>query len=166
VLAAVIGSGNRVHDTTPAQPVCPACFTVARVEAPPTVRRMDAPVPTDRDARLEELKQRVLAFAHERDWEQFHSPKNLSMALAAEAAELMENFLWMTPEESRDAAGPAAKRRQAIEDELADIVIYALQFANQSGIDVARAIAAKMAVNARKYPVEKARGRSDKYTEL
>ena len=127
---------------------------------------MDAPAPSDRDTRLAELKQRVLAFAHERDWEQFHSPKNLSMALAAEAAELMENFLWMTPEDSRGAAGPNAKHRQAIEEELADVVIYALQFANQTGIDVAAAIAAKMAINARKYPVEKARGRSDKYTEL
>jgi dCTP diphosphatase len=127
---------------------------------------MPATAPSDRDARLAELKQRVLAFAHERDWEQFHSPKNLSMALAAEAAELMENFLWMTPEESRAAAGPQTKRRQAIEDEIADVVIYALQFANQTGIDVAAAIAAKMAKNAEKYPVEKARGRSDKYTEL
>lgn len=120
----------------------------------------------DREARIEELKQRVLAFAHEREWEQFHSPKNLSMALAAEAAELMENFLWLTPEESRSAAGPGTKRRQAIEEELADVVIYALQFANQTGIDVAGAIAAKMARNAQKYPVEKARGRSEKYTEL
>lgn len=127
---------------------------------------MDAPAAADRATCLADLKQRVLAFAHERDWEQFHSPKNLSMALAAEAAELMENFLWMSPEDSRGAAGPQAKRRQAIEEELADVVIYALQFANQTGIDVASAIAAKMAVNAKKYPVEKARGRSDKYTEL
>ena len=115
---------------------------------------------------MAELKSRVRAFAHERDWEQFHSPKNLSMALAAEAAELMENFLWMSPEDSRAAAAPAARRREMIEDELADVVIYALQFANQTGIDIAAAIAAKMAKNARNYPVEKARGRSDKYTEL
>jgi NTP pyrophosphatase (non-canonical NTP hydrolase) len=121
--------------------------------------------PRDPDVRLEELKQRVLAFARERDWEQFHSPKNLSMALAAEAAELMENFLWMSPEDSRSVAGDPRKR-EAIEHELADIIIYALQFANQSGIDVASAIATKMAVNARKYPVEKARGRSEKYNEL
>ncbi len=127
---------------------------------------MDDPAPTDRDARIAELKQRVLAFAHARDWEQFHSPKNLSMALAAEAAELMENFLWMSPEDSRSAVGADARRREMIEDELADVVIYALQFANQTGIDVAAAIAAKMAKNALKYPVEKARGRSDKYTEL
>jgi len=121
--------------------------------------------PTDAETRLETLKQRVLAFAHERDWGQFHSPKNLSMALAAEAAELMENFLWATPEESRALAADPRKRA-AIEQELADIFIYALQFANQTGIDVAAAIAAKMEINARKYPVEKARGRSDKYTDL
>jgi dCTP diphosphatase len=122
-------------------------------------------VSRDADMRLAELKERVLAFARERDWEQFHSPKNLSMALAAEAGELMENFLWVTTEESAQTARDP-KRREAIEHEIADIVIYALQFANQTGIDLASAIATKMAVNARKYPVEKARGRSAKYTEL
>jgi dCTP diphosphatase len=120
---------------------------------------------TDAGARLDELKERVLAFARERDWEQFHSPKNLSMALAGEAAELMENFLWVTPEESRTSANEK-RRRKAIEEELADVFIYALQFANQTGIDVASAIESKMKENARKYPVEKSRGRSTKYTEL
>ncbi|MGH8021411.1 MAG: nucleotide pyrophosphohydrolase [Opitutaceae bacterium] len=119
----------------------------------------------DATARVSTLKRRVLAFAQERDWEQFHSPKNLSMALAAEAAELMENFLWMSPEDSR-AAAQDARKRKAIEEELADVVIYALQFANQTGIDLAAAITAKMQINARKYPIEKARGRSDKYTDL
>lgn len=136
------------------------------MRAETTVAAMDASAPSDRDARLAVLKERVLAFAHERDWEQFHSPKNLSMALAAEAAELMENFLWMSPEESRTAAATGTRRREMIEDEIADVFIYALQFANQTGIDVAAAITAKMAKNARKYPVEKARGRSDKYTDL
>ena len=121
--------------------------------------------PKDAETRLDDLKQRVLAFAQEREWGQFHSPKNLSMALAAEAAELMENFLWSTPEESR-ALARDARKREAIEQELADVVIYALQFANQTGIDVAAAIAAKIEFNARKYPVEKSRGRSDKYTDL
>jgi dCTP diphosphatase len=124
---------------------------------------MDAP--RDESVRLGELKERVLAFARERDWEQFHSPKNLSMALAAEAAELMENFLWVDSEASRALLARPEKRTN-IEEELADVVIYALEFANQAGIDLATAIAAKMESNARKYPVEKARGRSDKYTEL
>lgn len=120
---------------------------------------------TDSSTTLAEIKTRVLAFARERDWEQFHAPKNLSMALAAEAGELMEHFLWATPEASRGIAGDAAKRRK-IEEELADVVIYALEFSNMTGIDVAAAIERKMAANAAKYPVEKARGRSDKYTEL
>jgi dCTP diphosphatase len=107
----------------------------------------------------------VLAFVRERDWEQFHTPKNLSMALAAEAAELMEHFLWATPEESRAVAADPA-RRAKIAEELADVVIYALEFANTTGLDVAASIEAKIAANARKYPVDKARGRSAKYTEL
>ncbi|RFC41723.1 MAG: NTP pyrophosphatase [Verrucomicrobia bacterium] len=120
---------------------------------------------TDPTTTLADLKTRVLAFARERDWEQFHAPKNLSMALAAEAGELMEHFLWTTPEQSVAVVQDPAKRRK-IEDELADVVIYALEFANIAGMDVAGAIERKMADNARKYPVEKSRGRSDKYTEL
>ncbi|MSU22359.1 MAG: nucleotide pyrophosphohydrolase [Opitutus sp.] len=120
---------------------------------------------TDSTATIATLKARVLAFVHERDWEQFHAPKNLSMALAAEAGELMEHFLWATAEESRAVAVDPAKRAK-IADELADVIIYALEFANVTGLDVAAAIEAKMAANAKKYPVEKAKGRSEKYTEL
>jgi dCTP diphosphatase len=120
---------------------------------------------TDSTTTVAELKARVLAFVRERDWEQFHAPKNLSMALAAEAGELMEHFLWAAPEESRTIAADPVKRAR-IAEELADVVIYALEFANATGLDVAAAIESKMAANAKKYPVEKARGRSDKYTEL
>lgn len=120
---------------------------------------------TDSATTLGELKTRVLAFVQERDWEQFHSPKNLSMALAAETGELMEHFLWATPERSHEIARDPAKRTK-IAEELADVVIYALEFANMTGLDVAAAIEAKMAANAKKYPVEKAKGRSDKYTDL
>ncbi len=123
------------------------------------------PALSDSTTRISELKERVLAFVHERDWEQFHSPKNLSMALAAETAELMEHFLWATPEESKSVAKDPAKRAK-IAEELADVVIYALEFANSTGLDVAASIESKIAANARKYPVEKARGRSAKYTEL
>jgi NTP pyrophosphatase (non-canonical NTP hydrolase) len=87
------------------------------------------------------------------------------MAMAAEAAELMEHFLWATPEQSRDIARDPAKRAR-IAEELADVVIYACEFANMTGLDVAAAIEAKITANAKKYPVEKARGRADKYTEL
>lgn len=119
----------------------------------------------DSSTTVSELKTRILAFVHERDWEQFHSPKNLSMALAAETGELMEHFLWASGEQSQAIARDPV-RRARIAEELADVVIYALEFANITGLDVAAAIEAKMAANARKYPVEKARGRSDKYTEL
>jgi dCTP diphosphatase len=120
---------------------------------------------SDSSTTVAQLKDRVLAFARERDWEQFHSPKNLSMALAAEAAELMEHFLWAAPEESRAVAADPA-RRARIAEELADIVIYALEFANATDLDLAAAIGAKIEANAVKYPVEKSKGRSVKYTEL
>jgi len=120
---------------------------------------------TDSSTCVAELKNRVLAFARERDWEQFHSPKNLSMALAAEAAELMEHFLWATPAQSRRIAREKVKGAK-IAEELADVVIYALEFANATGLDLAGAIEEKMAENAKKYPVDKARGRASKYTEL
>jgi NTP pyrophosphatase (non-canonical NTP hydrolase) len=120
---------------------------------------------TDATTTVSEIRERVLAFARERDWEQFHSPKNLSMALAAESGELMEHFLWAESKASADVLADPKKRR-AIEDELADVVIYALEFANIGGIDLAKAIEAKLAQNAAKYPVEKAKGRSEKYTEL
>ncbi|MDO8543436.1 MAG: nucleotide pyrophosphohydrolase [Opitutaceae bacterium] len=111
------------------------------------------------------LRERVLGFVRDRDWEQFHTPKNLSMALAAEAAELMEHFLWATAEQSVAVANEPSKRAK-IAEELADVVIYALEFANMTGLDVSAAIEAKMAANAKKYPIEKARGRAEKYTEL
>ena len=123
------------------------------------------PALTDATTSVAELKSRVLAFVRERDWEQFHSPKNLSMALAAEAGELMEHFLWASPEQSKAIAADAAKR-QKIADELADVVVYALEFANATGLDVSASIEAKMIANAKKYPVEKAKGRSEKYDEL
>ena len=120
---------------------------------------------TDGKTTVAELRERVLAFVHERDWEQFHSPKNLSMALAAESGELMEHFLWAESKASLEVVRDP-KKRPAIEAEIADVVIYALEFANICGIDLAAAIETKMAANAKKYPVEKAKGRADKYTEL
>ncbi len=120
---------------------------------------------TDSTTTIGEIKQHVLAFARARDWEQFHSPKNLSMALAAESGELMEHFLWVSSEQSVHVAQDPAKRGK-IADEIADVVIYAIEFANMTGLDLAAAIEAKMKANGEKYPVEKAKGRADKYTEL
>lgn len=125
---------------------------------------MNKPMRDDQTT-VAELRERVLAFVRERDWEQFHSPKNLSMGLAAEAGELMEHFLW-TESAASHAVVQDPKKRQKIADELADVVIYALEFANITQLDLAAAIEAKLAQNAAKYPVEKARGRADKYTEL
>jgi NTP pyrophosphatase (non-canonical NTP hydrolase) len=119
----------------------------------------------DADTQLQEIKDRVLAFAAERDWEQFHSPKNLSMAISAEAAELMEHFLWQSTEASCVDVKNEPLRAK-VEEELADVFIFAIEFANVTGIDIAAIIQAKMQRNAVKYPVEKAKGRSVKYTEL
>jgi dCTP diphosphatase len=119
----------------------------------------------DNHTTVAELKAVVAAFARERNWEQFHAPKNLSMAISAETAELMEHFLWASAEDSRSMCQDPEKRAQVAE-ELADVVILSLQFANMTGIDVAAAIETKISANAAKYPVSKAKGRSAKYTEL
>jgi NTP pyrophosphatase (non-canonical NTP hydrolase) len=112
---------------------------------------------------LEELAERLRAFAEERDWEQFHSPKNLSMALAVEAAELLEHFQWLTEEESL-ALPPA--RRDAVAEELADVFIYLVRLADRLGIDLLAAAGEKMVKNAERYPAEKSRGHKRKYTEI
>ena len=119
----------------------------------------------DSQTQLQELKNKIKAFAKERDWEQFHTPKNLSMAIAAEAAELMEHFLRKDGQGSFDVLKHPAKRKE-IEDELADILIFSLEFANITELDITTIIEEKMLTNALKYPVEKAKGRADKYTEL
>lgn len=105
-----------------------------------------------------ELKQLVADFVAERDWRRFHAPKNLSMSLAIEAAELMEHFQWISPDESRRLAEDA-QRLAAVAEELADVVCYALAMANELGLDLSTAIRSKIAKNERKYPVEEYRGR-------
>lgn len=119
----------------------------------------------DRSTTVAEIREQVMAFARERDWERFHSPKNLSMALAAEAAELLEHFLWCEGPESRRLATLPPKDEQ-VQEELADILIYAIEFANVCGIDLTQAIERKMQKNALKYPVDRARGNARKYSEL
>lgn len=116
----------------------------------------------DASCTVGELKRAVRNFVAERDWERFHAPKNLSMALAAEAGELLEHFLWCGPEASHERA----RLEAGVAEELADVVLYALQLANVAEIDLSEAIRKKMERNAEKYPVEKARGNSLKYTEL
>ena len=112
---------------------------------------------------LAELKKMVQEFVSERTWEQFHTPKNLSIKLAVEAAELMEKFEWLDNQESYDELD---KERQEIEHELADVLVVALCFANVAHIDVSKAIERKLALNKEKYPVEKSKGKRVKYTKL
>jgi NTP pyrophosphatase (non-canonical NTP hydrolase) len=104
------------------------------------------------------LKDAVRNFAAERAWEPFHSPKNLAMGLATEAAELMEHFLWVDSEASRKVVADPAKL-SAIADEMADVACYLLTLSNVLGIDLSDAIVTKIAKNAVKYPVEQYRGR-------
>jgi NTP pyrophosphatase (non-canonical NTP hydrolase) len=111
---------------------------------------------------LEELRVLVSNFVKERDWEQFHSPKNLSMALIVEAAELVEHFQWLTQSESHQLP---EDRLAAVEEELADILVYLVRIADQLGIDLNRAARRKMISNGAKYPADKVRGSSRKYTE-
>lgn len=113
---------------------------------------------SDRDTTLADLREVVRKFVSERDWQQFHSPKNLSMALAIEAAELMEHFQWLTVEESREI-GQDQEQLAAVGEELADVVCYALALANELDLDVSQALRHKMVKNAAKYPVEQIRGR-------
>lgn len=111
---------------------------------------------------LAELKARLRAFVAERDWDQFHSPKNLSMALAVEAAELVEIFQWLTESESAVMDGD---RRARVEAELADVLVYLVRIADRLDVDLLQAAARKLEENARKYPAERVRGRAQKYDE-
>lgn len=112
---------------------------------------------------LDALRVRLAAFAAERDWGQFHSPKNLAMALAAESGELLEVFQWLTEEQSR-ALDPVAKHAAA--EEMADMLLYLVRLADVSGVDLVAAANRKLALNAERYPVDKARGSNAKYDKL
>ncbi len=113
---------------------------------------------SDADTTVETLRESTRAFVAEREWEKFHTPKNLAMSLAIEAAELMEHFQWLEPAESHATANvPATKA--AIADELADVLCYALSLANVLQIDVSNAVLGKLEKNALKYPAERFRGR-------
>ncbi len=108
------------------------------------------------------LRDQLRAFAAARDWDQFHSPKNLSMALMVEVAELMEHFQWLTEEQSGNL--PADKMAE-VSEELADILLYLVRLADKLGVDLRTAALAKLEKNARKYPADKVRGSSKKYSE-
>ena len=112
---------------------------------------------------LESLCEQLRAFAAERDWEPFHTPKNLAMALSAEAGELLEIFQWLTEAQSRSLAPDV---HAAAGDEIADVLLYLVRLSDTLGIDPVAAARRKLVKNAAKYPADKARGNSKKYTEL
>ena len=109
------------------------------------------------------LRDQLRIFAAQRDWDQFHTPKNLAAALAVEAAELLENFQWLTAEESQQLAPDTLA---AVRAEVADVLLYLIRISDKLGIDLVTAAQQKIAINAVKYPMDKARGSSKKYTEL
>ena len=111
---------------------------------------------------LEQIKIQLREFASERDWDQFHSPKNLAMALIVEAAELVEHFQWLTEDQSQTL--PLEKLAE-VEQEIADIQIYLIRLADKLGVDMEKAVNAKMELNAKKYPADKVRGSAVKYSD-
>jgi dCTP diphosphatase len=119
--------------------------------------------PINHPPSLEVLREALRQFAAERDWDQFHTPKNLAAALSVEAAELLEHFQWLTPEQS-ERMTPA--QLAAIRLELADVLLYLIRLSDRLGVDLLAAAVDKMAVNAKKYPVDLAKGTAKKYTEL
>ena len=112
---------------------------------------------------LESLRDQLRTFASDRDWDQFHSPKNLAAALAVETSELLEHFQWLTEAQSQQLPSEALNE---VRDEVADVLLYLIRISDKLGIDLIAAAKAKIVLNAEKYPVEKARGSSRKYTEL
>jgi dCTP diphosphatase len=111
---------------------------------------------------LQHLAEQLRRFAAERDWEQFHSPKNLAMALSVEVAEIVEHFQWLSEAQSRDLG---AAKRSEVEQELADALIYLVRLADQLGVDLLQAAGRKLAVNEARYPAEQVRGSARKYSE-
>jgi NTP pyrophosphatase (non-canonical NTP hydrolase) len=110
---------------------------------------------------LQDLRLRLQTFATERDWDQFHSPKNLAMALSVEVAELLEHFQWLTEDDSRDLAQAT---RDEVAQEIADVQIYLVRLADKLGIDILEAAEAKIRSNEGKYPASRVKGKSMKYT--
>jgi dCTP diphosphatase len=120
---------------------------------------------TDDHTTISRLKELIAVFVAKRDWEQYHSPKNLSMSVAIEAAELMELFQWLGTEESA-AHHRSRKIKKRMEEEIADVAVYLLELCAICEIDLSDAIRKKLLANSRKYPVRLAKGRREKYDEL
>ncbi len=111
---------------------------------------------------MEDLRNAISAFIQERDWEQFHSPKNLAMALSVEVAEIVEHFQWLTEEDSKNL--PPEKLAE-VREEIGDVMIYLTELAEKLGIDPVEAAKAKVEINGKKYPATLVKGKAAKYTE-
>ena len=111
---------------------------------------------------MEDLKADIETFIKERNWEQFHSPKNLAMALSVEVAEIVEHFQWLTEEESKNL--PPQKLAE-VKEEIGDVMIYLTELAEKLGIDPVKAARAKVEINSKKYPADLVKGKASKYTE-
>jgi dCTP diphosphatase len=120
----------------------------------------------DSNTTIQTLKQLLRDFRDERDWQQFHDPKNLAEAISVEASELLELFLWKNASDVKRSMKSDLEFRKSVEEELADVLCFSLSFANVAKIDVARAVKEKVEANRLKYPVEKSRGRATKYNRL
>ena len=112
--------------------------------------------------KINEIKNKIRRFTNERNWDRFHSPKNLAMALSVEASELVEIFQWLNQEESKNLN---MKEKESVKEELADIFIYLIRIADKLDIDLEKAITHKMKVNAKKYPVELSKDNAVKYNK-
>jgi len=121
---------------------------------------------SDSTTTIHDLKEFVRAFRDERDWLQFHDPKNLAEAISIEASELLELFLWKDTQTSRTSLEGDKRLRASVEEELADILCFCLNFANTAKIDVSTAVKKKIAANKLKYPIERAKGSAKKYDKL
>jgi dCTP diphosphatase len=112
---------------------------------------------------VEQMTEKIRAFRDARDWEKFHNPKDMAMAISIEASELLEHFLWKTPEETKHRI---SEKKQEITDEIADVAVYLFELADNLNINLLQAMDQKLTKNAEKYPVHKAKGSNKKYTEL
>lgn len=124
---------------------------------------MSTPANSHSSKTLLDLREKLRKFAAEREWDQFHSPKNLAIALSIETSELLEHFQWMTEQKSCELP---PEERSAVAKEMADVLLYLVRLADKLNVDLINAAENKLIENAQKYPIEKARGSSKKYTDL
>jgi NTP pyrophosphatase (non-canonical NTP hydrolase) len=122
-------------------------------------------MPKDHETKIHELKEKIKEFCDKRDWDQFHNAKELAIALSIEASELLEIFRWKNPEEVKSLFEDP-KKKEDIEDEMADILYFLVRIAQRYDLDLSEALDRKMEKNEKKYPVDKAKGSNKKYNEL